>query len=270
MCTRNHFGRVFRWIFLFCCFFHVCKPICCCFHFFLLVLSIHLHFLPLDVFLRARPILSNILSSNIKWTIKICINSMPDDFVSKVFWLFESPMHSAHTQHTPWEKNKFRPVERKREKEVCVKLNWVTPHAHFFSLSFSMLHFALFTCNEENALVTYRIPQFSTFSQSFNDFHFTQLVSLSFSLDAYSLELNVDVRTIEWQYRNSKRKIGNRNRLKQIFFHLFILVFVVDVLVAIVVVSSNHGELTLKYAYTASVQQSTRETVCNITLLVYT
>lgn len=177
MCTRNHFGRVFRWIFLFCCFFHVCKPICCCFYFFLLVLSIHLHFLPLDVFLRARPILSNILSSNIKWTIKICINSMPDDFVSKVFWLFESPMHSAHTQHTPWEKNKFRPVERKREKEVCVKLNWVTPHAHFFSLSFSMLHFALFTCNEENALVTYWIPQFSTFLN-----HFMIFISLNWFL----------------------------------------------------------------------------------------
>lgn len=46
------------------------------------------------------------------------------------------------------------------------------------------------------------------------------------------------------------------------FFHLFVVVVVVG--------SSSDGELTLKYAYTASVQQSTRETVCNITLLVYT
>lgn len=69
------------------------------------------------------------------------------------------------------------------------------------------------TCHIPNTTIFY-------FSQSFYDFHFTQLVSLSFSLDAYSLELNVDVRTIEWQYRNSKRKIGNRNRLKQTFFSL--------------------------------------------------
>lgn len=142
----------------------------------------------------------------------------------------------------------------------------------FFSLSLSLCASlcSLCTCNEENALVTHRTPQFSTFSLSLDELLFTQLVSLSFFHGFILTQIEHDVRTIQWQYRNSKRKIGNRNRLKQIFFHLFILVFVVDVLVAIVVVSSNHGELTLKYAYTFSVQQSTRETVCNITLLTYT
>lgn len=117
---------------------------------------------------------------------------------------------------------------------------------------------------EKNALVTYQIQIFYFFLLAFDDFYFTHWFFLRVNTHWNGIWCAHYWMTI---LKKQRKKIGNRNVWNSFFFHLFVFVVIV---VVDVVASSNDGELTLKYAYTFSVQQSTRETVCNIILLIYT